>query len=82
MGVSRRSYAAQRDVSEAAVRNPIAKRRITTLPDDTINPVRADRDWGAQTDPAKQWGPGLGDGPAGGSDRDDRIEKPYGSGQM
>lgn len=32
MGVSRRSYAAQRGVSEAAVRKAIATGRITTLP--------------------------------------------------
>lgn len=54
MGVSRRSYAAQRGVSEAAVRKAIATERITTLPDGTIDPDRADAEWGAQTDPAKQ----------------------------
>lgn len=57
MGVSRRSYAAQRGVSEAAVRKAIATGRITTLPDGTIDPARADSEWGAQTDPAKQLGP-------------------------
>ncbi len=36
MGVSRRSYAAQRGVSEAAVRKAIATGRITTLEDGTI----------------------------------------------
>ena len=36
MGVSRRSYAAQRGVSEAAVRKAIATGRITTLPNGTI----------------------------------------------
>jgi hypothetical protein len=56
MGVSRRSYAAQRGVSEAAVRKAIATGRITTLPDGTIDPDRADAEWGAQTDPAKQRG--------------------------
>ena len=56
MGVSRRRYAAQRGVSEAAVRKAIATGRITTLPDGTIDPARADSDWGAQTDPAKQPG--------------------------
>jgi|GEM_PF-566843 len=56
MGVSRRSYAAQRGVSEAAVRKAIATGRITTLPDGTIDPMRADSEWGAQTDPAKQRG--------------------------
>jgi hypothetical protein len=56
MGVSRRSYAAQRGVSEAAVRKAIATGRITTLADGTIDPARADSEWGAQTDPAKQRG--------------------------
>ena len=56
MGVSRRSYAAQRGVSEAAVRKAIPTGRITTLPDGTIDPARADSEWGAQTDPAKQRG--------------------------
>ncbi len=36
MGVSRRSYAAQRGVSEAAVRKASTTGRITTLPDGTI----------------------------------------------
>jgi hypothetical protein len=56
MGVFWRSYAAQRGVSEAAVRKAIATGRITTLPDGTIDPARADSEWGAQTDPAKQRG--------------------------
>jgi len=56
MGVVRRSYAAQRGVSEAAVRQAIATGRITTLPDGTIDPTRADSEWGSQTDPAKQRG--------------------------
>ena len=56
MGLSRRAYAAQRGVSEAAVRKAIATGRITTLADGTIDPDRADFEWGAQTDPAKQRG--------------------------
>ena len=56
MGVSRRSYAAHHGVSEAAVRKAIATGWITTLPDGTIDPDRADSEWGAQTDPAKQRG--------------------------
>jgi hypothetical protein len=56
MGVSRRSYAAQRGVSQTAVHKAITTGRITTLPDDTINPARADSEWFAQTDPAKQRG--------------------------
>ena len=56
MGVSRRSYAAQRGVSEAAVRKAIATGRIATLVDGTIDPDRADAEWGTQTDPAKQRG--------------------------
>ena len=56
MGVSRQSYAAQRGVSEAAVRKAMTAGRITTLPDGTIDPAREDTEWGAQTDPAKQRG--------------------------
>ena len=50
MGVSRRSYAAQRGVSEAAVRKAIATGRITTLPDGTIDAAKADTMWDASTD--------------------------------
>ena len=56
MGVSWRSYAAQRGVSESAVRKAIATGRITTLPDGTIDPAQADSEWGTQTNPAKQRG--------------------------
>ena len=56
MGLSRRAYAAQRGVSEAAVRKAIATGRITALVDGTIDPDRADSEWGAQTNPAKQRG--------------------------
>jgi len=55
-GVSRRSYAAHRGVSEAAVRKAIATGRITTLDDGTIDPARADSEWGTRTDPAQQRG--------------------------
>ena len=37
MGVSRRSSAAQRGVSDAAVRKAIATEWVTTLPDGTID---------------------------------------------
>jgi hypothetical protein len=43
MGVSRRSYAAHRFVSDSAVRKAIATGRITNLPDGTIDPPRTDR---------------------------------------
>ena len=56
MGVSGRSYATQRDVSEPAVRKAIATGRITTFPDGTIDPNQADSEWGNQIDPAKQRG--------------------------
>jgi hypothetical protein len=42
MGMSRRSYAAQRGVSEAAVRKAIATGRITTVPEGKIDPAKAD----------------------------------------
>ena len=53
MGVSRRSYAAQLGVSEAAVRKAIATGRTTTMPEGKIDPAKADPEWGAQADPAK-----------------------------
>lgn len=56
MGVSRRAYAAHRGVSESAVRKAIASGRITPEADGTIDPARADAEWAAQTDPAKQRG--------------------------
>ena len=56
MGLSRRSYAALRGVSEAAVRKALATGRIAAEPDGTIDPVRADLMWDAATDPAKQRG--------------------------
>ncbi len=54
MGLSRRAYAQHRGVSEKAVRKAIATGRITLEPDGTIDPVEADRQWQAQTDPVKQ----------------------------
>lgn len=38
------------------MRKAIATGWITTLPDGTIDPVRANSEWGSQTDPAKQRG--------------------------
>ena len=38
------------------MRKAIATGRITTLPDGTIDPARADAEWTAQTDPSKQRG--------------------------
>jgi hypothetical protein len=54
MGMSRRKYAEHRGVSEKAVRKAIATGRITLEPDGTIDPLKADRRWAAQTDPSKQ----------------------------
>ncbi len=56
MGISIRAYARHRGVSHTAVRKAIDAGRITTEPDGTIDAARADRQWGAQTDPAKQRG--------------------------
>lgn len=56
MGLSRRQYAAHRGVSHTAVGKAIASGRITVEPDGSIDPVKADRQWDAQTDPAKQRG--------------------------
>jgi len=57
MGMSRRQYAAHRGVSHTAVGKAIATGRISLEADGTINPANADKQWDAQTDPAKQRGP-------------------------
>jgi hypothetical protein len=41
-------------VSEKSVRNAIATGRITLEPDGTIDPMKTDKLWAAQTDPSKQ----------------------------
>jgi hypothetical protein len=56
MGLSRRAYARHRGVTENAVRAAIAAGRIAVEPDGTIDPAKADKDWAAKTDPAKQRG--------------------------
>lgn len=56
MGLSRRAYAKHRGVSETAVRKAINSGRITVEADGSIDPDRADAQWDAQTDPAKQRG--------------------------
>ena len=57
MGVSRREFARQRGVSEAAVRAAISSGRITVEADGTIDVEKASAQWDRQTDPAKQRGP-------------------------
>lgn len=54
MGLSLRAYAAHVGVSEGAVRKAIKSGRISTLADGTIDPQKADLQWKANTDPAKQ----------------------------
>lgn len=56
MGLSRRAYARHRGVAENAVRKAISSGRITLDADGTIDPVKADRDWVARTDPSQQRG--------------------------
>lgn len=59
MGLYRRAYAEHRKAlglsgtSEAAVRKALLTGRITALPDGTIDPKAADRQWGGFTDTAK-----------------------------
>jgi len=79
MGMSRRQYAAHRGVSHTAVGKAIATGRITTEPDGSIDPVKADRQWDAQTDPSKQRGPhaqALGTATAAGTARATAATKP------
>ena len=53
MGLSIRAYAAHRGVSHTSVRKAIASGRLTTGPDGTIDPVKADRAWVRNADPSK-----------------------------
>ena len=56
MGISIRAYGRHRGVSEAAVRKAIRAGRITAEPDGTIDPDKADAEWGRNTDVAQQRG--------------------------
>ncbi|AUM72967.1 elements of external origin [Paracoccus jeotgali] len=79
MGLSRRQYAAHRGVSHTAVAKAIASGRITLEADGSIDPVKADRQWDAQTDPAKQRGvhaPALGSATAAGTARAAAATRP------
>lgn len=49
MGLSIRAYARHRGVSHVAVKKAIDSGRITPDPDGTIDPVRADAQWAANT---------------------------------
>lgn len=53
MGLSRRAYAEHRGVSESAVRKALQAGRISLEPDGTIDPAKADKQWGANSDPAQ-----------------------------
>jgi hypothetical protein len=54
MSLSIRAYAQHRGVSHVAVMKAIKSGRITPLPDGTIDPVKADREWDANTLPAQK----------------------------
>ena len=49
MGVSLRAYARMRGCSLPAVQKAIATKRITTLPDGSIDPERANQEWAKNT---------------------------------
>ena len=49
MGVSLRAYARMRGCSLTAVQKAISSKRITTLPDGTIDPERANQEWAKNT---------------------------------
>ena len=53
IGVSIREYARQRGVSHTAVQKAISDERIKPLPDGTIDPEAADRQWTENTNPAR-----------------------------
>jgi hypothetical protein len=52
-GLSARAYAQRRGVSHTAVGKAIRTGRITLLPDGSIDPAAADRQWAANTDETK-----------------------------
>jgi hypothetical protein len=54
MGLSVREYARRRGVSHTAVRKAVQTGRIPQEADGTIDPVKADAAWGAQTDPGRR----------------------------
>jgi hypothetical protein len=49
MEVSLRAYARMRGCSLPAVQKAIATKRITTLPDGSIDPERANQEWAKNT---------------------------------
>lgn len=53
--LSQRAYARHRGVSEAAVRRAVKDKRITPSAGGKIDPIAADRQWNASTDPGKPW---------------------------
>ncbi|MBF0399659.1 MAG: hypothetical protein HQL90_02710 [Magnetococcales bacterium] len=54
MGISIRSYARQRDVTEGAVRKAVKSGRIPIEADGTIDPAKANVAWERNTSPAQQ----------------------------
>lgn len=52
-GLSQRAYAKRRGVSHTAVQKAIADGRIKVLPDGSIDPKKADKEWEANTDETK-----------------------------
>ncbi|MEO5355094.1 MAG: hypothetical protein H7835_18055 [Magnetococcus sp. XQGC-1] len=54
MGISIRSYARQRDVTEGAVRKAVKSGRIPIEADGTIDPAKANAAWERNTNPAQQ----------------------------
>lgn len=53
MEISIRAYAAQKGISDTAVRKAIKTGRVTLTKNGKINPTIADRQWKANTDPAQ-----------------------------
>src|SRR5580700_5107255 len=54
MGISLRAYARARGCSLTAVQKAIASKRITMLPDGTIDAARANREWAKNTVPGQK----------------------------
>ncbi|MDO5385932.1 MAG: hypothetical protein Q4F75_01510 [Pseudomonadota bacterium] len=53
LGISIRAYAKRRGITHGAVQKAIESHRITPLPDGSIDPITADKEWEENTDYSK-----------------------------
>ena len=73
MGITQKQYAKRRGVSPQAVNKRVRGGRLSVLPDGTIDPEAADREWFATQAPP---GPAHPTGPGSGTDGSDATSTP------